>query len=636
MRFRCPHFVVSLLLLMPLVGRAQDPVVTAQVSGRTVYLGEPFAYSVRVDDLEELKLVPLKTNDFDVRGPSAPELMQSSFYANGRVTHSISSSFRYVLTAKKAGDFTIPAAVIEANGLKYRSKSIRITVVGPQASDLFKLSARANPAKIYPMQKFDVELTIDLRELDKPLSVISPVSGRVLQNSNPRLSIPWFRDAEVPNGIQSTAELDLRKFQSLDGSGFQIPQAPRYSFRQRPFLPPEDKVQLPKLSSNSADEDDEDATTWFRYKLRRSFFSTRTGTYQLGRGSLQGQLISKIEGTRGELKTVFGLTDPITVEVLPLPLDSRPDSWVGVIGDLDVRAEITPTAARVGEPLTLQLTLAGTGSLKDAFAPELSKREGIAENFRVYEPTSRQTQTGKTFTYSLRAKKAGTVAFPPIELAWFDPLRGDYVTGATSPIELKVEESQSLAADDIVSSAMPTAASNPVGGSTVADPTGLAANLTSLTNESVQPQQWLIAWGAITAIGCVAWFFLGREKSARSVILARQAACFAAARKQLAEGGQLLSQGKQVEGMSRVRESINSAVRGLTGSEVEGLTTEDVAERLSAASVDADLAKATNELLQTLDVARYGGALAASDVQESANRVVPALIDAVKKSEPIA
>lgn len=648
MRFGLPLLLASLALLLharPVLAQADataSKLVKAQVSGRTVYLGEPFTYSVRVESLEDPQLIPLKSDAFEVNGPSGPSLSQNMFIVNGRVNASSSLSYRYVLTAREAGEFTIPPAVVEANGKRYRSEAIAIKVVGPTNSDLFKLSARVSPQKLYPMQKFDVEITVDFRGLEKPVADVSPLS---LLRSNPRLAIPWFRDANIPEGIVPLAELDLRSARSRDGSGFSIPQAPSYSIfsRREAFLPHVETLQLPVVSDEKQKEQDEggndddaaeQSQTWYRYKLLRSFFASRTGTFELGRGSLQGQLIASVKDGRGSLESAFGLTDPVTIEVTPLPLDSRPDSWIGVIGDLDVETEIIPATARVGEPLTLKLTLTGTGSLKDAFPPNLSTDENISKQFRIYEPTSKPTRSGRVFTYSIRAKEAGALSFPPLELTWFDPLRGEYVTGNTSPIGLEIGESESLMSDEIVNPASAFGS----GQNTDADAgsIGMAANLTSLTNESVQPTRWLAAWGTLTAVFSLLWFAVGREASVRSMNRARKADCLIAARRQLDESLQLLKDGQQTQGLTRVRESITSVVRGMTGSDAEGLTTEDVLQHLAAAAIDSELANQTNELLESLDAARYGGSDAAADVSQSARDLVPRLIAAAKKSEQTA
>lgn len=58
------------------------------------------------------------------------------------------------------------------------------------------------------------------------------------------------------------------------------------------------------------------------------------------------------------------------------PLDGRPDSFIGAIGSFTVVSELSPTTARVGDPLTLAITLKGKGLLSDAQPPRL---DSVAE-----------------------------------------------------------------------------------------------------------------------------------------------------------------------------------------------------------------------------------------------------------------
>lgn len=602
----------------------EDNPVAARVTSRTVYLGQAFDYEVIANELDKPKLVPLKTDSFDVKGPTEPGVSQQMTIINGRVSRSVSFVWSYLLVPKEAGNLTIPSSVIEAGGKTYATDPISIKVVGPSPSDLFRMSVSVVPPSVYPMQKFDVELRVELRELDRPYTVVSPLSSRVL-NSPPRLSVPWFRDRNLTDGLAPTSQLDLRTWISRNRSGFTIPEAPRYSmFARDVFLPEENKIEEP------AEDEDKKKVNWFRYTLRRSFVASRAGKYTFGRAGLQGQLVSKIERDRATLEPVFGLTDPIVAEVKPLPLDGRPDSWVGVIGDLDVRAEITPSEARVGEPLTLKLTLDGTGSLGDAFPPDLSKNETIAEDFRVYEPTSKPTSTGRDFTYSLRARKDGEVSFPPIELSWFDPIRETYVTGATSPIELTIAKSQALETNDIVNSAP---APSKAASSLVLNEAGLAANLSQFSNDSVRPTNWFITWAALAVVTAALWFFVGREASAQALARTRHLQHLKQAELHSKQCQQSLSAGQQAEGFTSIREAVGSVVNSLGTEDVQGLTSQDAAERLTAAGVEQSLVEQTRTLLESLDAARYGGTAAANEVQTAANQVLPALISAARKSE---
>lgn len=613
-----------LMTCAPRIAFAQK--VVAQVESNSVYLGQPFDYQVRVGDVEDAELQPFASDDFTARLRGQPMMQSSMTSVNGAVSRSVTTIFTYSLTPKKAGTFVIPAPVVKVGGRDIRGKEITIEVVGPTDSKLFKIRSRVVPPRVYPMQEFTVELDIDLRALDKPYAMLSPVSSRVL-NRPAQLTVPWFADSSLPTEVRGTEPVDLhlRAIQTRDRSGFSINGMGQFSVLT--FLPTEEKFK----PETAADEDDaeEDPREWFRYTFRRRLFAERPGDYELGSAALQGRLASSISDNKVSLASVFGVSDPVSVEVLPVPLKGRPDSWCGVIGDLDVQSQIVPTDARVGQPLTLTLVLTGTGSLNDAFAPDLTKIEEVNQSFRVYDSTSKATGGGRTFTYSLRAKEAGAIEFPPIELAWFNPLREKFVTGKTSPIPLTIAESEVLAPENIIAS------QNRVQGSVLeATANGLAANLPTLDVRGLRPQVWFATWGGIAALTVLTLLLTGREASAKAKQKVRLKQRLTVAEGRLADGTDRLA-ANDISGTAAIREAINGIVGAMSDSEPDGMTTEETVARLKAAGVEAELVGKTDQLLQVCDASRYGGLGGSmSELQTQATDVVAGLAKVARRMGP--
>ena len=525
-----------------------------------------------------------------------PTTQQSMVIINDNVRSRVKKIYTWRFTPTRAGKFTIPATSVKASGKVYRSRPIDINVLAPTESDLFSIRVETDRKRIYPMQRFTVDVVVELKRLPEEFSHISPVSSRVLRAS-PRLDIPWFLDSRIPTGIEALGPLDYRPWRTRDGSGFGINGLG--SFAVATFLPDAEPVE---------DEDGE-GTGRLRYRFRRPFVATRGGEFELGRVSLQGQLVESITDQRPKWESVFGTSEPVVVNIQPLPLDSRPDSWIGVIGDLDVRSEITPKTARVGEPVTLTLKLNGTGTLADAFPPDLAKDETIAEYFRVYEPTSKLVDRARVFTYSLRATKAGTIEFPSIALSWFDPAREEYVTGRTSPISVAVAEGQSLDGDQIVTGlAAATATPGQPPSLLQQNEEGILANASTLTNDGLRPSNWFIVWGGIAGITALLCLTTGRKASLAAKAKARKKQQLASASNELKAAFEKLGAGDRDGGISGVRLAVNRIVSAAVGSPDEGLTTQEVTARLSSAGFDVGLVDQTRDLLEACDAARYGAA----------------------------
>ncbi len=91
--------------------------------------GEQFrlSFTVNTQDVSNFHLPTLKGFSVDM-GPSRSS--QSSFQMiNGKTSQSSSVTYTYILSALKAGTYTIPAATATVNGKQYRSNTVSIEVV---------------------------------------------------------------------------------------------------------------------------------------------------------------------------------------------------------------------------------------------------------------------------------------------------------------------------------------------------------------------------------------------------------------------------------------------------------------------------------------------------------------------------
>ncbi len=126
-----------------------------------------------------------------------------------------------------------------------------------------------------------------------------------------------------------------------------------------------------------------------------------------------------------KLKHKILRTDPIELEVLPLPEKNRPEPFSGLVGQFQMNTRFSRTQLAQGETMTLTVTVTGEGNPQDALL-ELPDTGG---DFKVYADQPEFTRTGgdktvqgeKVFKYALVPLKAGTLTFPAITLNYFEP-----------------------------------------------------------------------------------------------------------------------------------------------------------------------------------------------------------------------
>jgi hypothetical protein len=132
-------------------------------------------------------------------------------------------------------------------------------------------------------------------------------------------------------------------------------------------------------------------------------------------------------------------TDSVPIAVLPLPLAGRPADDAGVAGQgLSLELAVTPTEARVGEPVEVSVAVAGTGNV--ALWPEPAMR--WPAGLRPYpgeatvrlEPRNGRIAGVKTFRYLVVPDSTGQAGLPEVRYPYYDLALGTYVVaGASAP-----------------------------------------------------------------------------------------------------------------------------------------------------------------------------------------------------------
>jgi tetratricopeptide (TPR) repeat protein len=124
-----------------------------------------------------------------------------------------------------------------------------------------------------------------------------------------------------------------------------------------------------------------------------------------------------------------------TLSVAALPDHGRPAGFSGAIGSaLTLARRVSPTTARVGEGVMVEIALAGAGNTALWPAPELRWSGGArAYNDRVEERVeSAEGRVGgtKTFRYLVVPDSAGSLALPAVSYPYYDLAERGYRTAA--------------------------------------------------------------------------------------------------------------------------------------------------------------------------------------------------------------
>ncbi len=135
----------------------------------------------------------------------------------------------------------------------------------------------------------------------------------------------------------------------------------------------------------------------------------------------------------------------INVTVLPLPTEGRPAGFAGAVGDFSMQARVQSNALKVGDPLSVEIEVAGSGNFDALAAPELTEPQGWklypAKRYVIEGPTDQNqipTLERRIGYTQVLVPEAVHRRLPSFEIHFFSPTQKKYVTVRTAPIELQI------------------------------------------------------------------------------------------------------------------------------------------------------------------------------------------------------
>ena len=136
------------------------------------------------------------------------------------------------------------------------------------------------------------------------------------------------------------------------------------------------------------------------------------------------------------------VSNPVEVEVLPLPVAGRPRSFTGLVGRLNVSASLDRSSVETNDAVTLELIVEGEGNLRGLAAPTID----FPADFEVFPPevteaidrSGSRVRGSRTYVYVLIPRSPGEKTIPPVEMSYFDAESGLYATSASQPLRLDV------------------------------------------------------------------------------------------------------------------------------------------------------------------------------------------------------
>jgi hypothetical protein len=610
--------------------------IIVEMDRKRIYEGESVVYRVTLNNVD--KPAPPELSGFDdfvvtLIGEQNINFDQT-IINNGRIS-TISRhgrQYTYRLSPKRSGDLVIPAPTAEIDGVVLRGKPMRLVVTAPEDQDIVRMEITAEPESVYPLQPFTVVLSIAVKDLPEPYADENPLG---VQTSPPELQIPWADDRRMPDGLQPKTDWRrwLSAMQSVRGTGFainDIVQDSVFSFfeeRRLAFMPQWQRIRRPDKSGEMAG--------YWQFQFKRTFVAKRVDQYSFGPVTLKGIFASGMSAAgSAQSADIYAVAKPLTVKIKDVPEEGRPDNFIGAIGRFKFDADLAPRKARTGDPMTLTLSFSGEGTLDSITAPGLSRVPQVAKNFKIYEATEQSKGDRKQFTYSLRPLESGIKEFPALAFSYFDVQSEKYVTLSSRPIPIEIEKADALAGRDIVASSNGPA---PRRKDLEMRKEGIFANNTDLGqlgDQSIRPERWLAALGALVgSYAVLAFAVVHARRISGDTVRRRRRSAPSKARRLAAQAVKDLAAGRTREGADRLESAFVELVADWCDMPAAGMTPAEAYRQMQALGVDGEVLQRVRRFLDDCEGLHYGAsAQAGQSLRHEAKAVVEAVIRALRRA----
>ncbi|MBO7529926.1 MAG: protein BatD [Bacteroidales bacterium] len=417
---------IVLFLMTAFALKAQDDVSFKVICKKQVSVGEQFQVSYELNS-DGKNFESPNFNNFEIVGGPFSSSSSSVQIINGSVTKTNTHTYSFYLRAIKEGNFTIPAATITVNKQKVKSTTAEILVTKNSSTSGNSNSGAVSNAKDVFLEATTNKKSAYLGEqliLTYKIYYTVPILSPSISKA-PSYSGFWTKDISDNNGVLQQSSI-IRNNQEYHVATVQeIVLIPQKS----------GTLTIDPLNISCIAQIKQERQQQRGYDPFENFF-----------GDIMG---SSYTNVKKEL-----ISQPIDIEVKPLPAKDKPASFKGAVGQFTYTSKIDKTEMKSNDAFTITYTVSGKGNIDLLELP----RPNFPPDFEVYDPKITTNTKNNSFGLS-GSKKAEYVVIPrvsgdftlnPTEFSYFDPTKNKYVVLESDKYELKVARSANEGSSGII------------------------------------------------------------------------------------------------------------------------------------------------------------------------------------------
>lgn len=419
-------YIMAIMFIAMYSLEAQSDVTFRTICKKQVSVGEQFQVSYELNGDGKDFRSPNFTN-FEVIGGPFSSTSSSVQIINGSVTKTNTQTYSFHLRAIKEGKFTMPQASItvdkkritsepceinvitSSNGSSYNSGNNRAnnnSQVNDNTREVF-LEAVPSKRKVYMGEQilltYRIYYTI-------PISQLSV-------SKSPSYSGFWTKDITDNNGTLQQSSV------MRDGKQYNVATI--------------QEIVLFPQKSGTLTIDPLDITCLAQIRQQKN----RSQSYDPFEDFFGDVFGTSYTNVRKDIKS-----QPINIEVMPLPTANQPQSFKGAVGQFTFTSKIDKSELKVNEAFTLTLTVSGKGNIELLELP----KPIFPPDFEVYDPkitTSVKDNAlgisgSKKAEYIVIPRVAGNFTLEEINFSYFNTSLSKYETLKSDAQQITVNKGE--------------------------------------------------------------------------------------------------------------------------------------------------------------------------------------------------
>lgn len=419
---------IVLFLMTAFMLRAQDDVSFKVICKKQVVVGEQFQVSYELSG-DGKNFESPNFNNFELIGGPFSSSSSSVQIINGSVTKSNTHTYSFYLRAIKEGKYTLPAATITVNKQKVKSSTAEIEVVKDNSvvSSGKGNAGASSGAKDVLLEAVPNKRIAYLGEqitLTYKIYYTIPISQLSISKA-PSYSGFWTKDVTDNNGTLQQSSI------VKNGQEYHVA-----TIQEIVLIPQKTGIlTIDPLDITCIAQIRNERQTQRGYDPFENFF-----------GDIMG---SSYTNVKKEIKS-----QPIDIEINPLPTQDKPKDYKGAVGQFTFTSKIDKTEMKSNDAFTVTYTVSGKGNIELLDLP----KPNFPPDFEVYDPKITTNTKNNSFGIS-GTKKAEYVVIPrvsgdfkltPTEFSYFDPSKNKYVTLKSDEYDIHVERSANEGGSGII------------------------------------------------------------------------------------------------------------------------------------------------------------------------------------------